>query len=64
MKTERHLLITISCGDERCGFCVHRSVSNRWCTLFNERLAYDERTRPAGLVRCQECLDAEEVGKS
>ncbi len=64
MKSERRLLITISCGDERCGFCVHRSVSMRRCMLFNERLGYDERAQPAGLVRCQECLDAEEAGKS
>lgn len=60
MKTERRLLITVSCGEERCGFCVHRSVPNRFCVLFTEPLRYvDDGMAPASLLRCAECLDAE-----
>ncbi len=59
----RHLLISVSCHDTHCGFCVHRSVPGRWCQLFMEPLGYDERVQPHELVRCQECLDAEEAGK-
>jgi hypothetical protein len=60
MSTERRLLITVSCGDERCGFCVHRSVLNRFCTLFAEPLRYvNDGSGPMALRRCAECVEAE-----
>lgn len=61
MKTERHLLVTISAGDERCGFCVHRSQTLQLCSLFGEPLASANDGRsPTALLRCPECLDAEQ----
>jgi hypothetical protein len=57
--TERHLLITVSCGDERCGFCVHRSAPDRFCVLFGQALGFEDVRNPATLVRCGECREAE-----
>ena len=61
MKSERHLLITISAGDERCGFCVYRSVPDRFCTLFAESLTSPiDAKAPIASLRCADCLEAEE----
>lgn len=60
MKTTRHLLITISCGDERCGFCVHRSEHQQLCALFFEPLVRaGDGKAPDALLRCAECVEAE-----